>query len=869
MADSDGTIRVDTSVDDKGFDRAIKSMSAKSARLANSIRNTEQELKKLNAEARELAMKKVPTKEYEILQKELSNTVEKQNRLKESLAEFDGVTDKQNLPLFQELSEKLEDSYSKTDRLIAKMKELAESGKSFTLGKDSAEYQSKVDKIGQLNNKLTIQKKQWDENNAKQNKYFKNVSQASGKATKKLGTFNSRLKGIALSLLVFNWITKAFNAMIDAVKEGNQNLAKYSDTYNTSLSSLKSANTQMKNSWATAFAPIAQMVIPHLIQLISYVTTAANALARFTALMSGKNTWTKAKAVQEDYAASLEGSADAAKDAEKAMEGYLSPLDEINKYKINDSSSSSEKSGSGVSAKDMFEEVAIDDATLAKYDVLKKRVEEIRDLFNEGFEEGLVSDKTDEVKKNLLDIKKKMIGIYNNPELANARKEYEDSFAKLAGTVAGSIASISTSIGYGVTEATKHTLDDAEPYIVKKGASIYDNMTRANTSMSDFSKAAAEIGTAFESKGFIKIVEFFEEMGTWVSLDILDSATGLLSDMVDLWSKPVLKNATEWKELLENIFTIIANGLGPAEKGLDVILGKGLKYEDSLIHKLLQDFSDWNADSIGAGLGVVNDELQKFIDWQEKMKSFSLADWWAENRRARDEEKLDFSEFVKDQKQKNKEWADNISSNLEEIKTKAAEKWDGFKMVSSEKWNEFREWWKNNTLSKWWTEDIEPWFKKEKWIETMKGMKEGAIETFNATVDSVKAKWNEFADWINEHLTIRIDTNSIIGKGLSTILGSNTIKLANFPHLATGTVVPAGVSEFLAVLGDNKRETEVVSPMSTIEKAVENVLARNGSVNGSVTINFLLPNKQIVAQYAIEGGQVIQTITGNNPFELA
>lgn len=31
------------------------------------------------------------------------------------------------------------------------------------------------------------------------------------------------------------------------------------------------------------------------------------------------------------------------------------------------------------------------------------------------------------------------------------------------------------------------------------------------------------------------------------------------------------------------------------------------------------------------------------------------------------------------------------------------------------------------------------------------------------------------------------------------------------PKLATGTVVPASHGEFLAMLGDNKRETEVVS----------------------------------------------------------
>lgn len=58
------------------------------------------------------------------------------------------------------------------------------------------------------------------------------------------------------------------------------------------------------------------------------------------------------------------------------------------------------------------------------------------------------------------------------------------------------------------------------------------------------------------------------------------------------------------------------------------------------------------------------------------------------------------------------------------------------------------------------------------------------------------------------------------------------------PGLATGAVVPPN-REFLAVLGDNKTETEVVSPLSTIEQAVENALQRS-STGGRGEINLVL-----------------------------
>lgn len=53
------------------------------------------------------------------------------------------------------------------------------------------------------------------------------------------------------------------------------------------------------------------------------------------------------------------------------------------------------------------------------------------------------------------------------------------------------------------------------------------------------------------------------------------------------------------------------------------------------------------------------------------------------------------------------------------------------------------------------------------------------------------------------------------------------------PRLANGTVIPANYGEFAAIMGDNKREPEVVSPMSTIEQAVENVLNRRGITSSS------------------------------------
>lgn len=55
------------------------------------------------------------------------------------------------------------------------------------------------------------------------------------------------------------------------------------------------------------------------------------------------------------------------------------------------------------------------------------------------------------------------------------------------------------------------------------------------------------------------------------------------------------------------------------------------------------------------------------------------------------------------------------------------------------------------------------------------------------------------------------------------------------PGYANGQVIPRTMKQHFAILGDNNKETEVVSPLSTIEQAVENALSKNGS--GELTIN--------------------------------
>ena len=192
-----------------------------------------------------------------------------------------------------------------------------------------------------------------------------------------------------------------FNKLRGAIGEGIQNLAKYdlatqTGNVNTCLSELQSALTQLKNSFATAFAPILTVVSPILVNFINLISQAVTRVGMLIAALTGQKTFVKAIAVQENYAASLDKTAKSAKKAAKALQGYLSPIDEINRYDDGKDNSNTGSTGkyTGPSPKDMFEEVPIESS-------LKGIAYKIKELIQNEDWEGLGAYIADGINKGL------------------------------------------------------------------------------------------------------------------------------------------------------------------------------------------------------------------------------------------------------------------------------------------------------------------------------------------------------------------------------------------------------------------------------------------------------------------------------------
>lgn len=135
----------------------------------------------------------------------------------------------------------------------------------------------------------------------------------------------------------------------------------------------------------------------------------------------------------------------------------------------------------------------------------------------------------------------------------------------------------------------------------------------------------------------------------------------------------------------------------------------------------------------------------------------------------------------------------------------------------------------------------------------------------------------EGVEWLINNMADALNKFSIDVPGpLQSLVGFDKfgfdldhIDIPEIPELARGTVVPANYGEFLAVLGDNKREAEVVAPYSTIVQAVKD--AQGGSKGGAMTVVVNIQTKnglRTLGQVSIDEINDIIDSTGVIPIRL-
>lgn len=334
--------------------------------------------------------------------------------------------------------------------------------------------------------------------------------------------------------------------------------------------------------------------------LLGKLATLANAFKSFTELITGKKSSGQTSGsgagltgdisgVQDTadaygqaadnagkLADSTEDVADATKDAAKAAKGYLSPLDEINRYSTQDTSSTASKTpssgaGSGGSPGSLagtvgnvdYGKMAEGETALSKMspilDEIIKRFKELAELFKKGFWDGLGNYKSilKDLKKNINLIKKSLKSIFTDPAVLSASNKFADSLALNFGKVTGSIARIGLTIAQNFVGGIAKYLSQNTERIKKHIVNMFDIGTEISDIIGNFSVAFADVFSAFGGETAQQLTADVIGIFAQIEMTAVELCAKLGRDMLNMIAKPFIENKDLLKSAIEGSLKVI------------------------------------------------------------------------------------------------------------------------------------------------------------------------------------------------------------------------------------------------------------------------------------------------------------------------
>nr|DAU14425.1 MAG TPA: minor tail protein [Caudoviricetes sp.] len=645
------------------------------------------------------------------------------------------------------------------------------------------------------------EQKKASKSGSKLNKSLKGTEKASRGARMGLGRM------LATSIL-FSTVFRAISAVTGGLKEGMDNLARYSDDTNKALSMLMSSMTQLKNSFATAFSPLVEYAAPALTQFINLLSQAVTWTAQLLAALTGKDTFVKAVKVQQDYADSLDKTKDETKDAAKETEKALAPFDKL--IQITTGKKKKEDKNE-LKPEDMFttEEVSND---------IKLQAEAIKDTLGKLF---------DPLKESWLE---------NGPQVMKSLQNTFSAIKQLASDVGASFMQVWNVEGYG--KAITDDLLITFANLVDTVGNLVTNFDKAWVSGDTGTNILRHLGDIIlEITGFFR--QASESLKEWSgNLDfspllesfdrILIAIRPLVSDVGNLllwFLNNVLLPIAKWgvEQALPTVFDLIAAALKAIHSVIDALKPLGIW----LWEEFLQPLGQWTGEVIIAALQKLTEWLSKFSNWasqhQTTIENITIAVLsffaaWTITKLISDlgrffntiptllgflgQIDLKFGAIVL------------VIGSIISLAAQVAKAWD--KMTPEEK------------------------------LATKIIAVAGAIALVVALISY------QLKDFVG--LALAASVAAIAGLSLSSIASSASSRGTSrsaysgtarypistyaavpyrMPMLATGTVVPPRAGMFAAILGDNNRETEVVSPLSTMKQALKEALAESNISGGN------------------------------------
>lgn len=651
--------------------------------------------------------------------------------------------------------------------------------------------------------------------------------------------------------------------------------------------------------------------------LLGKLATLANAFKSFTELITGKkssgSTSSSGAGLTGDVsgvqdtadaygqaadnagklADSTEDVADATKDAAKAAKGYLSPLDEINRYSTQDASSTASKtpstSGSGSGGGGISLPSAVSNVDYGKVaegetalDKISKSAEKLAKLLKKlwkPFQDAWKKEGKNTISaaqialsgiaKLAKSVGRSLVEVWTNgtgTTMLTTMLRIAQNVLKTIGNIASGFADAwnKNNVGTQIIQNIANALVVVMQFIERIAADtatwaanldFYPLLESISNLTSAFAPILESIGNVLEwiyNNIVLPMLKWVIEVGLPTVINLVSKVATFLADhqsIVEAFGAALIGAFAAAKIAgLASIIIKNVSGIAMAAKGL-ISLMTGTGGIMGGIKAIATAIGPGGVFVLAVGACIAIGVLL-YKNW-DKIKEMAGKVWdWISNKTRR---------FVED-----------IGNKLRGLATKMTTIWGNIKASAHQKWNAI---W--STVSGF-AERI-----KNAIVDKFTSAKNTVVGVFNGMGDAIRSVLNNIISVVNGAISKVNGVVSAIESAFSfgpwkvpTPFGSKTIgfkatfpRVPTVPYLAKGAVIPPR-SEFLAVLGDQKQGNNIETPEALLRKIVREETAGRQAGGGSWRFTAQI-NRRTLFDEMMKEAQMRRDTSGRNPFEMA
>lgn len=649
--------------------------------------------------------------------------------------------------------------------------------------------------------------------------------------------------------------------------------------------------------------------------LLGKLATLANAFKSFTELITGKKSSGQtsgsgagltgdASGVQDTadaygqaadnaskLADSTEDVADATKDAAKAANGYLSPLDEINRYSTQNTSSTASKvpssgTGSGGSPGGLAGAVgSVDYGKVAEgetaLDKISKSAEKLAKLLKKlwkPFQDAWKKEGKNTISaaqialsgiaKLAKSVGRSLVEVWTNgtgTTMLTTMLRIAQNVLKTIGNIASGFADAwnKNNVGTQIIQNIANALVVVMQFVERIAADtatwaanldFYPLLESISNLTSAFAPILESIGNVLEwiyNNIVLPMLKWVIEVGLPTVINLVSKVATFLADhqsIVEAFGAALIGAFAAAKIAgLASIIIKNVSGIAMAAKGL-ISLMTGTGGIMGGIKAIATAIGPGGVFVLAVGACIAIGVLL-YKNW-DKIKEMAGKVWdWISNKTRR---------FVED-----------IGNKLRGLATKIVTIWGSIKASAHQKWNAI---W--STVSGF-VERI-----KNAIVDKFASAKNTVVDAFNGMRDAIRSVLNNIISVVNGAISKVNGVVSAIESAFSfgpwkvpTPFGSKTIgfkatfpRVPTVPYLAKGAVIPPR-GEFLAVLGDQKQGNNIEAPEALLRKIVREETAGRQTGGGNYRFTAQI-NRRTLFDEMMKEAQMRRDTSGRNPFEM-